>query len=111
MDELEFAELKDNILNYLNKHAEIAIDLDVIKKDIRLYNLPKEIVTACVQEMVRDGVIIFNETSGGGILKIKNMGVKLIATGGYTKVAQQNAFDTQRENKKRELEIENLKWG
>ena len=117
MDELEIASLKDGILNYLHKHSDIAIDLDIIKKDIKLFTLPKGVVKACVEEMDADKVIICHYEEGeGAILLINDKGAKLLIAGGYTKPVQdkinerqQQEADRQKARELTDLNIKNLK--
>ena len=117
MDELEIAVLKDDILNYLHKHSDIAIDLDVINKDIKLLTLPKGVVKACVEEMDADKVLTCHYEEGeGAILLINEKGEKLLIAGGYTKRIQdkindrrQQEADKQKARELTDLNIKNLK--
>jgi hypothetical protein len=117
MDDLEIATLKDNILNYLQKHSETAIDLDVIKKDLKLHTMPRGIVNACVAEMEMEKVITFFPIeSGDGILLTNDKGQKFLAEGGYIKPIQnkinelrQQEVDKQKARELIDLNIKNLK--
>lgn len=85
MNELEIAALKDQILKFLQKTG-MGTDLDVIKKDVSLFSIPKGIVKACAEEMDYDQVIIFHAVEGdGGFLILNDKGHKFLVAGGYSK--------------------------
>ncbi len=116
MDELAIAELKDAILKFLQKTG-IGTDLDVIKKDLHLYSLPKGIVKACAEAMDMDEVIKLHSTDGDdGFLVLLDKGHMLLASGGYTKPIQeklkqrqQKDADEQKTRELTDLNIKNLK--
>jgi len=116
MNPLEIAVLKDDILRYLLKNR-IAINVDAIKKDLNLYEIPPAILNTMVLEMDKDDTIIASLVDGyNHILKLGDKAEKLLSEGGYTKIALDKLNDLKRmeENdqkfrEKTELEIENLR--
>lgn len=110
MNALEIAILKDKILQFLAKNPDMYIDIDIIKKDLKLQNLTIAILCAYIKEMSDDQVIDGSFTKDGGCARIVDMGQKLLVEGGYTRRGTEQEADNQIIKEKTRLEIENLKW-
>jgi len=106
---LQTATLKDDILKFLAKQPKLYIDIDVIKKDLRINSISIAVLCAYIKEMSDDQVIESVFTKDGGSARIVDIGLKLLVEGGYTRIAKE--FEEERENgrKKTKLEIQNLK--
>jgi predicted transcriptional regulator len=84
MKEIEIAELKDNILNYLLKSPRQHISSVVIYNELNLKNIPMSVFSEYLKEMEREGVINLTEMSGNRItLFLQDAGKRLIFEGGY----------------------------
>lgn len=117
MDALKIAEVKDSILCYLADHANEKVLLSVMYQDLKLENIPTEVVHDCVEDMVQDNIISCFDLSGGrNLYSIKEQGERRLREGGYKKLmeielekAGQIKEDTQKYRDKTNLEIANLK--
>jgi hypothetical protein len=109
MDALQTALIKDDILKFLATKPNLFIDIDVIKKDLRLNSLSIVLLSAYIKEMTNDGVINSSFTYDGGSALILDMGHKLLNDGGYTTLAKELEEDRLIGRQKTKLEIQNLK--
>ena len=109
MNSLEISILKDNILNFLAKNPQLYIDIDVIKKDLRLNTISLAVLFAYFNDMGEDDVIQFAQTKDGGSVRILEKGQKLLVEGGYTKIAKESEEERHIDHEKTKLEIQNLK--
>lgn len=90
MNALEIASLKDKILQYLYKNGGQYIDLDIIKKDLKIYHIPGGVLKAYINEMCNDNLIT-NIFDRGDLLTITEKGQKLLIEGGFSASIQQLA--------------------
>lgn len=109
MNQLEIALLKDKILTYLAKRANLYIDLDVLIKDLKLANISKSVLNGYMNEMSLQGRIDYAATKDSGSARITDEGEKLLSEGGFSEIAKQNEQDRITVKEKTRLEIQNLK--
>jgi hypothetical protein len=117
MSELEIAILKDKILQYLNKHSDKTIYLNVIRNDLKLSTLPEGVLNACIESMDSADIITCQyEDHNGAFLRINDKGKLFLISGGYAKPIQdklndrrQQEADKQKARELTELNIKNLK--
>jgi hypothetical protein len=109
MNALDTAVLKDRILQFLAKNPDMYIEIDIIKKDLRINSFSMAVLCAYIKEMSDDIVINSVFTKDGGSARIIDMGHKLLEEGGYTRIATEAEENSRIAKEKTKLEIQNLK--
>ena len=109
MNALDTAVLKDRILQFLAKNPDMYIEIDIIKKDLRINSFSMAVLCAYIKEMSDDIVINSVFTKDGGSARIIDMGNKLLEEGGYTRIATEAEENSRIAKEKTKLEIQNLK--
>lgn len=109
MNALDTAVLKDRILQFLAKNPDLYIEIDIIKKDLKINSFSMAVLCAYIKEMSDDIVINSVFTKDGGSARIIDMGHKLLEEGGYTRIATEAETNSRIAKEKTKLEIQNLK--
>jgi hypothetical protein len=109
MNALDTTILKDKILQFLAKNPDMYIDIDVIRKDLKMNSISIAVICAYIKEMSDDIVIDGAYTKDGGSARILDMGHKLLVEGGYTRIATEAEENSRKSKEKTKLEIQNLK--
>ena len=73
MNALEIAVLKDRILQHLNKNIGLYTDLDIIKKDLKIYHIPEVVLKSYIKEMCDENVML-NLFDNVDLLSITDIG-------------------------------------